>query len=940
MGKMRIYELAKELGIENKEVLAKCHELGIKGKSSHSHSLESDESDQIRRAVIRSALGSGEGTVIASTSSSSAKDLKSGEVLVEHRRGNIIRRRRQTAEEEAEELARLNSNQSNSNQSKNVAQDSEVSPDVILHDQRSQLSHSEVQSESREEENRDILHIGLNGTHESLVTEQIGTANESDINEPEQLEHIAPKDTPKQIEGQSVEAQPSTELEAHNPEAHSEVQPEQEAVIAAKVEEPKVEVAPRRVLVGGPRVLGKIELPQKRVIPVAAVASRDGSAARAEPLSVESDADKRKGLKDKKGKKREFNRVDLVDYDSELGRRAARKKVALQRTRTDDSLPGYAQGTDPSKAVKPGKRELTISEAITVGELARQMSLKSAEVIAKLIQLGVLATINQTIDFDTASIVAAELGFEVKAATSEEAKLVEAEVPEDQTKLILRAPVVTVMGHVDHGKTSLLDAIRQTSVASREHGGITQHIGAYKVTLDDNKSITFIDTPGHEAFTEMRARGAKVTDIVILVVAADDGVMPQTREAIDHAKAALVPIVVAINKIDKPGVNLDRIKGQLADLGLNPEDWGGDTMYFPVSALKGTGVKEMLEGVLLQADVKELKANPDRKAKGVIIEARQDKRKGMVATVLVQSGTLKVGDAFAVGCEYGRVRSMSDQNGDRMEQAGPSTPVEITGLTGLPFAGDEFAVVENDATARQLAAIRTEKKRKLSSIGAGAAVSFEQFTKMSQGKGAQELNVIIKSDMQGSAEAVRAAVEKLATDQVKVRIIHTSVGAITETDVQLAIASRAVIVGFGVRAEQRAQTIAQQSGVQIRFYNVIYELVDDMQKAMSGMLAPIKQENQLGRAEVRNTFSVPKLGVIAGCFVTSGVIKRGAQVRLLRDNRVIYEGKMGSLRRFKDDVKEVQENFECGISIERFNDIKVSDVIEVFEIIEVAATLN
>jgi translation initiation factor IF-2 len=496
------------------------------------------------------------------------------------------------------------------------------------------------------------------------------------------------------------------------------------------------------------------------------------------------------------------------------------------------------------------------------------------------------------------------------------------------------------MGHVDHGKTSLLDRIRSTAVAAKEAGGITQHIGAYSVQMPEDRTITFIDTPGHAAFTSMRARGADVTDIVILVVAADDGVMPQTREAINHAKAAKVPIIVAINKMDRPDANPDRVKSQLAELGLQPEDWGGDTMFFPISALKGEGIDKLLEGVLVLADVQELKANPDRRAKGTIIESRQDRGRGVVATVLVQAGTLRVGDIFVSGAEFGRVRTMTDYKGQRLEIAGPSTPVEITGLNGMPASGDDLLVMESESDAREVAGNRAQTKEQQQRALATGPISLEEFAKRAGTQAAAELNVILKADVQGSVEAVKHSIEKLSGEKVKVRVLHSAVGGINESDVQLAVASKAIIVGFGVRGEPRAMADAEQYGIQVRFYRVIYELLDDVKNAMVGLLAPIKQESSLGRVEVRDTFTIPKIGTIAGCYVTGGTIRRNAFARLLRDNRVIHEGKMSSLRRFKDDVKEVQAGFECGIGLENFNDVKIGDVIDVYEIKEIAPTLE
>ena len=632
----------------------------------------------------------------------------------------------------------------------------------------------------------------------------------------------------------------------------------------------------------------------------------------------------------KKGRKREISSSDLLDYNG----RTVRKKGRNSR--------GQDIGDQLGEADKPKmvKRVIELGDSITVGELAKQMSLKAGEVIAKLLSLGVLATINHAIDKDTAQIVAAELGYEVKHTEFNEQDLIQDEAADEGAVLVTRPPVVTVMGHVDHGKTSLLDRIRSAAVAAKEAGGITQHIGAYSVKTQDGRPITFIDTPGHAAFTAMRARGASVTDIVILVVAADDGVMPQTREAINHAQAAKVPIIVAVNKMDRPDANPDRIKQQLAEFGLQPEDWGGDTMFFPISALKGTGIEDLLEGILVLAEVEELKANPDRRAKGTIIESRQDRGRGVVATVLVQTGTLRVGDIFVSGHEYGRVRTMTDHKGDKLETAGPSTPVEITGLTGMPASGDDFLVMESEADAREVASNRGDRRDQQQRALATGPISLEEFAKRASNQAAAELNVILKADVQGSVEAVRHSIEKLSGEKVKVRVLHAAVGGINESDVQLAIASRAIIVGFGVRGEPRAMADAEQSSVQVRFYRVIYELLDDVKNAMVGLLEPIREESSLGRVEVRDTFTIPKIGTIAGCYVTGGMIRRNANARLLRDSRVIHEGKMSSLRRFKEDVREVQAGFECGIGLEGFNDVKIGDVIEVYEMKEVAPTLD
>jgi translation initiation factor IF-2 len=584
------------------------------------------------------------------------------------------------------------------------------------------------------------------------------------------------------------------------------------------------------------------------------------------------------------------------------------------------------------------KRAIKITEGLSIKDFAEKIGVKSGEVIKKLFEMGTMATINQPMDADAAVLIADSYGLklEVTPITDEEA-FVEEMV--DRTEdLAPRPPVVTIMGHVDHGKTSLLDSIRKTNVTGGEAGGITQHIGAYKVNLKD-KDIVFLDTPGHEAFTAMRARGAQVTDIVVLVVAAEDGVRPQTIEAINHAKAAKVPIIVAINKIDKPEADQDRVKRELSDLGLVPEEWGGETIFVPVSAKKRIGIENLLEMILLQAEVMELKANPNKPGRGTIVEAKLDKGRGPVATVLVSTGTVRVGDAFVTGQHYGRIRMLLNDKGKKEKDATPAMPVEVIGLSGVPQAGDSFVVMEDEKKARQVAEMRMQKLREAELAKTRRVTLDDLFSQIQQGA-VKELNIIIKADVQGSVEALADALTKLSTDAVKLNVIHGSVGAITESDVMLASASNAIIIGFNIRPEPKASSLAEGEGVDVRLYNIIYTAIDEIRAAMEGLLEPTLKEKVLGRAEVRQTFSVPKIGVIAGCYVIDGMITRGsAGARVLRDNVVVYEGKVGSLKRFKEDVREVQTGYECGIGIENFNDIKVGDIIEVFDIEKLAAKL-
>jgi translation initiation factor IF-2 len=592
-----------------------------------------------------------------------------------------------------------------------------------------------------------------------------------------------------------------------------------------------------------------------------------------------------------------------------------------------------------SAAPPPITRMITLAEGMTVSDLAAKLDVKANDVLKKLFEKGRMMRINSTLDNDTASMVAREFGADIKMQSFEEELLqVESEdaKPED---LVTRAPVVTVMGHVDHGKTTLLDAIRETRVAEREAGGITQHIGAYAVQVGD-RNVVFLDTPGHEAFTMMRARGARVTDVVVLVVAADDGVMPQTKEAIDHAKAAGVPIVVAINKIDKPNANPDRVKKELSDLGLVPEDWGGQTVTVPVSAKKRENIPALLEMILLVTELSELKANPKRNASGTVLEAKLDKGRGPVATVLVQDGTLHVGDTLIAGTIVGRVRALIDDRGKPIKNAPPATPVEVLGLGGLPAPGDTFQALADAAKARQIAQYR-QAQAKDKALGAkGARLTLESLQAQIAEGGMKELPIIIKADVQGSAEVLADTLTKLSDERVKMRIIHSGVGAINESDVLLAAASNAIIIGFNVRPDRNASDVADRDKVDIRLHSVIYNVVDEMKKAMTGLLEPTLKEVRIGSAEVRETFRVPKFGTIAGCMVTEGRITRAGdtQARLLRDNVVVHEGKIASLRRFKDDVSEVKAGIECGIGFEKYNDIKIGDVIEAFVVERVAAT--
>ena len=616
-----------------------------------------------------------------------------------------------------------------------------------------------------------------------------------------------------------------------------------------------------------------------------------------------------------------------TDEESDSFRRGGRGKAKLKKRNAH----GFQSPTGPVV------REVKIGETITVGDLAQQMSVKAAEIIKFMFKLGTPATINQVLDQETAQLVAEELGHKVTLVSDTALEDSLAESLKFEGEAVSRAPVVTVMGHVDHGKTSLLDYIRRAKVAAGEAGGITQHIGAYHVETDRGM-VTFLDTPGHAAFTAMRARGAKATDIVILVVAADDGVMPQTIEAVQHAKAAGVPLVVAVNKIDKPGADLDRIRSELSVHGVTSEEWGGDTPFVPVSAKVGTGVDELLEAVLLQAEVLELTATPSAPGRGVVVESRLDKGRGPVATVLVQDGTLRQGDMVLVGSNYGRVRAMLDENGKSIKEAGPAIPVEILGLDGTPDAGDEMSVVADEKKAREVALFRQGKFREVKLARAHAGKLENIFENMGQEE-KKTLNIVLKSDVRGSLEALNGALNGLGNDEVQVRVVGGGVGGITESDANLALASNAVLFGFNVRADAGARKIVEQEGLDMRYYNVIYDIIEDVKKALTGMLGSDVRENILGIAEVRDVFRSPKFGAIAGCMVIEGTVHRNRPIRVLREDIVIFEGELESLRRFKDDASEVRAGMECGIGVKSYNDVKVGDKIEVFEKVQVARSL-
>ena len=808
----------------------------------------------------------------------------------------------------------------------------------------------------------------------AATTVEATTAEEPSAGEkPEEVAVVEPEtgETPPEKE---VEAGPEPEMaaEAASDEGALSREPEEPAAAQAEAskeaeekpagkESEEAETKPAKAKSRGARVIGKVALeklgPQgkgtgqkekggtgDRVGP----GFRQRPAAAGQPGGVQPEMPVEGKKAGRKGKKKGAAVDD--DRDGGLRKKGSRKKSVIKNLDLmgGDDLRGRRGKGRKSKAARKGeqkteittpkeiKRVVKITEVISAGELAKRLGVKSSEIIRKLMELGVMATINQMIDIDTATIIAAEYGHSVENVAFDEVSILE-EVEDSEESLLPRPPVVTVMGHVDHGKTSLLDAIRETRVVDGEAGGITQHIGAYSVKLPKG-TISFVDTPGHEAFTTMRSRGASITDIVILVVAADDGVMPQTVESINHARAAEVPMIVAVNKIDKPNARPDEVKRQLGEHGVVAEDWGGDTIFVEVSAKKHTNIDTLLEMILLQAEIMELKANPDKPGKGVILESRLDRGKGPLATVLVKEGTVKRGDFVVAGLHYGRIRALVDDQGKPVESAGPSIPVEVLGLSGVPAAGDDFNVVKSEKIAKEISDHRQHQFRERE-ISKTSKISLEDLFDQIQEGEVEKLNVIVKADVHGSVEAVADALQKISTDKVKVDVIHTAVGGIKEADVMLASASNAIIIGFNVRPDIKAQNLAEEEHVDIRMYSIIYDLLDDVKKAMTGLLQPEIKEVYLGRAEVKEVFAVSKVGTIAGCRVVDGKVSRNASVRLLRDDVVVYEGKISSLKRFKDDVKEVLTGYECGIGIEKFNDVKVGDVIEAFTTEEVVATL-
>jgi translation initiation factor IF-2 len=854
---MRVYELAKKLGLENKALLTELKKMGV-SVSSHSSALDEDIAQKVLDKFLPSAKGGG----------------KTGE-------GHAPQGMKATHD---------------AHHAKAGAVKSQVVEQPAKPDKRRILI-----KRKKEDEPNEVFSPAPAGDVESTLAHPIAGPLPAAPAEPPiaaEAEHIQP------VEAATVSG-PVPLTPAHP------VVPVQEAIPAKP----------------------SVAAPPSAAAAVEAVAAKKKSMA-FEAIEAEAQRDKLK-------KARKLGRPKDEQQDVKFREDAARWQDlrAIPVHRRDDRSK-HLHHSAPSEITKPRRKSVKLTPGTSVKEFAELIGQRPADIVRKLMEMGQMLTFNQPMNLDAASMIAEETGVKLDVSVEKAGEELLQDVVDTggEERLEPRPPVVTIMGHVDHGKTSLLDAIRQTKVAEGEAGGITQHIGAYTVPVR-GKQVTFLDTPGHEAFTSMRARGAKVTDIVILVVAADDGVMPQTIEAIHHAKAAGVPLIVAMNKIDKPEANPDRVKNALSEHGLISESWGGDTIIVEVSAKKKTGLDTLLEMILLQSEVLELKADPHRQAKGTVIEAKIERGRGPVATVLVQSGTLKVGDVYVVGTFSGRVRALINDHGVKTQQAGPSIPVEVIGLPGVPSAGDVFQVVSDERVAREIAEERAQKRRAAELVGPAKVSLDDLFAKIQEGS-MKELAIVIKTDVHGSSEALAGAVEKLSTDAVKLRVIHNGVGGVMESDVLLAAASRAIIIGFNVRPEPKAASLAEQQGVDVRLYTIIYDAIADIKAAMEGLLDPTLKERTLGRAEVRQVFTIPKAGTVAGSYVVDGTISRAsAGVRVIRDNVVVYHGKLGSLRRFKDDVREVQQGYECGLSVENFNDVKVGDIIEAYAIDKIAAKL-
>ncbi len=878
MAKTRIYELARALNMTNQALLDRLSEMGIQVKS-HMSSLDEEMVEKVKQ------------TIFSGSSEPSA--------VVEQKRvgATVIRKRKQKAAPKAEVPP---------------AETERPAPEEETAEEAEEPAATETEAAAEEETAAEEAAENA----EEATTEATTAAEESEAVEAKTEEATA--ETPPEKKEEEPSPPPKKKAKAKKHQAAKII----------KFPDAPPKIAPKT----RPAAKPSKEAPAES-------SAEDFAPTDVPPLPDSGDADRKSAKKTKKKQRR----VETNDVEEALVKKkaASKRKEIVEGAALYDIKPRGRLRKKGKGKVKPAgsgktqittpkaiKRRLKIDESITVSDLAKRMGIKANEVIGALMGMGVMATVNQSIDFDTAVLVAGEFEYEVEKASIAEDDILKVDVADDPEKMAPRAPVVTIMGHVDHGKTSLLDVIRESRITESEAGGITQHIGAYKVNTVKG-DVVFLDTPGHEAFTAMRLRGAQATDIVFLVVAADDGVMPQTIEAINHSRAAEVPIVVAVNKIDKDAADVDKVKRELAEQGLIPEDWGGDTIFVNVSAKQRIGIDNLLDMILLQSEMLELKANPDKKAKGIVLESEMDPGQGPLATVLVQEGTLSVGETIVCGVYYGKIRAMVDDAGERIDQAGPSTPVEVFGLNGVADAGDEFIVLEDEKSARLVSENRVRKQR-TKDLSRQNRVSLENFFEQVQAGDISHLNLIIKADVNGSCEAIEDALMKIRSDEVQINVIHSGAGAIIESDVLLASASNAIILGFNVRPSAKVKTAAAEENVDIRYYNVIYDLIEDIKEAVTGLMSSTYEEHLLGRAEVRELFVIPKKGTVAGSLVLDGKIERGRQARLVRDGVVIYEGAVGSLRHFKEDVKEVRSGLECGIGIEQYNDIKINDIIECY----------
>jgi len=920
--KKRVYELARELNMTNKALLEKISSLDL-GLNSHMSTL-----DDSHEAIIRQYIQGGP-----------APELEEKRV-----QPTVIRRRRKVADASDEEEQPAAEAKEEAPVAAEPAETKPVETKPVAEAEPEQAPEPEAAQEAAPPEATEPETVEAAASEDSASEEPASTVPQA-----KEAEDIPAQKTAVEPEEDKVADTITTEQAAQPVEETAAPADEEsgKAKIISKVKKKKKESAAKI-----------IKLPDRPPVPAPApeapapVAEPEVPAPVAPVPAAKADADAGKGERPKKKGKKKGEAEEEVQPDKKF----LKKKISFRKKEVVEGADLYdrvkprkgRKGGKGAKAVpiqnktqittaKAIKRRVRIDDTIVLSDLAKRMGIKAGDMIAKLMLMGVMVTVNQTIDYDTAVLVAGEFGYEVERAAFEEETILQS-AQDDPEKLSHRPPVVTIMGHVDHGKTSLLDVIRKSRVTAGEAGGITQHIGAYLVSTAKG-DIAFLDTPGHEAFSAMRSRGAHITDLVILVVAADDGVMPQTVEAINHAKAAKVPILVAVNKIDKPNADLDRVQRQLSEVGVAPEEWGGDTIFVKVSAKQQIGIDNLLEMILLQAELLELKANPDKLATGHVVEAKLDSGRGPVATVLVKEGTLRAGDAVVCGVHYGKVRALLNDLGLKMDQAGPSHPVEIIGLSGVPMAGDEMVALKDEKDARQVSLHRTQKLR-AKELAKNSRMSLDKlFERMQEGE-VKELNLIIKADVDGSMEAIRDSLLKLSNPEVSINIIHSATGTITESDISLAAVSEAIIIGFNVRPNSKVQEMAYEEKVDIRYHNIIYNVIKEIKDAIVGMMKSTFIERTLGRAEVREVFHVPKVGAIAGCYVTDGKIERGKLTRLIRDGIVVYEGKNSSLRRFKDDAKEVQSGYECGIGLENYNDIKIGDIIESYYMEEIRPEMD